>query len=130
MSALRDQLRARHAYASAARVPQRDREDYRIAVNAFGAQVIRLGLCAAIAWLQRAQTEGADLFLQHLDAAELRGLPPGQPGKRAALTFAANVQAAAANDYMIATRDTLALVVWFRRALQADRTPETGAAAR
>jgi len=128
MSVLRDQLRARHAYASVESVPPQDWDDYRIAVNAFGAQVIRLGLCAAVAWLQRAPTQGAGIFLGHLDAAELRGLPPGQPGRGAALSFAAKVQAADAANYMIATRDTLAHVVWFRRALQAARPSETEAA--
>ena len=121
MSVLRDQLRARHAYDSVASVPGRHFEDYRIAVNAFGAQVIRLGLCAAVAWLQRAKTDGADLFLEHLGAANLRGLTPGQPGQGVAQSFAAQVQAADATNYMIVTRDTLALVVWFRRALQAAR---------
>ena len=61
MSVLRDQLRARHAYASVASVPAPNFDDYRIAVNAFGTQVLRLGLCAAIAWLQRAKPGGADL---------------------------------------------------------------------
>ena len=53
MNMLRDQTRARHAYASVGTVPPEHREDYKIAVNAFGAHVIRSGLCAAIAWLQR-----------------------------------------------------------------------------
>jgi CRISPR-associated protein Cmr5 len=116
---LRDQLRARHAYASVASVPHRDRDDYRIAVNSFGAHVIRTGLCAAIAWLQRADTKGADLFLGHLDAAGIRGLAAAAGGGKA--SFADRVHAADAADYMIATRDTLALVVWFRRAVQALR---------
>ena len=114
MNVLRDQLRARHAYASVASVPDRQRGDYRIAVNSFGAHVIRTGLCAAIAWLQRDDRDASDLFLKHLDAAEIRGLvsPPGA-------SFADKVQAAEAANYMVATRDTIALVVWFRRAVQA-----------
>ena len=122
MSILRDQDRARKAYTSVAAVPRKDFDDYRIAVNAFGAQVIRLGLCAAIAWLQRAKTDGADLFLQHLNEANLRGLDAIQQNRGPAVSFASKVQAADAANYMIATRDTLALVVWFRRALQASRT--------
>jgi len=124
MSVLRDQLRARHAYASVASVPAPNFDDYRIAVNAFGTQVLRLGLCAAIAWLQRAKPGGADLFLQHLNAANLRGLTSVQPVRGAAQSFATKVQGTDATNYMIATRDTLALVVWFRRALQAARITE------
>ena len=118
MNVLRDQLRARHAYASVASVPPRQRDDYRIAVNSFGAHVIRTGLCAAIAWLQRDDREASGLFLQHLDAAEIRGLAKLDGGTKAA-SFAGKVHAAEAANYMIATRDTLALVVWFRRAVQA-----------
>jgi CRISPR-associated protein Cmr5 len=120
MNALRDQLRARHAYASVATVPPRDRDDYRIAVNSFGAHVMRTGLCAAIAWLQRADTSGAELFLTHLDAAGIRGLAGPVDGRKPE-DFARKVHAADAANYMIATRDTLALVVWFRRAVQASR---------
>ena len=124
MNTLRDQSRARHAYKSVASVPAQHCEDYRIAVNSFGAHVIRTGLCAAIAWLQRTDTEGASLFLRHLNDAGIRGLAavPGDKGG----TFADKVHAAVAADYMIATRDTLALVVWFRRAVQALRAEERG----
>jgi len=118
MNMLRDQLRARHAYASVASVPTRQRDDYRIAVNSFGAHVIRTGLCAAIAWLQRDDRDASGLFLKHLDAAEIRGLV-SPPGGTKASSFADKVHAAEAANYMVATRDTLALVVWFRRAVQA-----------
>lgn len=123
MGVLRDQARARHAYACVAKVPVDQRGDYKIAVNAFGAHVIRSGLCAAIAWLQRRDTNAAGLFLGHLDAAGIRGLPSNS-GKSAA-TFVEKVHAVEAADYMIATRDTLALVVWFRRAVQALFAGET-----
>lgn len=118
MTALRDQNRARHAYACVAAVPERDFSDYKIAVNSFGAHVIKTGLCAAIAFLQRSKETGADLFLEHLDMAGIRGLPARADGKTAS-AFAQRVHAASGSDYMIATRDTLALVVWFRRAVQA-----------
>jgi CRISPR-associated protein Cmr5 len=113
MAILRDQARARHAYACVASVPTYQRDDYKIAVNAFGAHVMRTGLCAAIAWLQRRDSDAAGLFLGHLDAAGIRGLPAG------GATFVEKVHAVDAASYMIATRDTLALVVWFRRAVQA-----------
>jgi CRISPR-associated protein Cmr5 len=117
MAILRDQARARHAYACVASVPTHQRDDYKIAVNAFGAHVMRTGLCAAIAWLQRRDSDAAGLFLGHLDAAGIRGLPANS-GKGSA-TFVDKVHAVDAASYMIATRDTLALVVWFRRAVQA-----------
>lgn len=120
MNALRDQLRARHAYASVTAVPSRDRDDYRIAVNSFGSHVIRTGLCAAIAWLQRDGRDASHLFLEHLDKADIRGLAAA-PGGKPFATFADKAHAADAANYMIATRDTLALVVWFRRAVQALR---------
>lgn len=124
MNVLRDQSRALHAYKSVASVPAEHCDDYRIAVNSFGAHVIRTGLCAAIAWLQRTDTEGASLFLRHLNDAGIRGLAvvPGNKGN----TFADKVHSAVAADYMVATRDTLALVVWFRRAVQALRAGDRG----
>ena len=123
MNVLRDQLRARHAYSSVASVPHRQQEDYRIAVNSFGSHVIRTGLCAAIAWLQRDGRDASDLFLKHLDAAGIRGLATPSGGAKAA-SFVDKVHAADAQNYMVATRDTLALVVWFRRAVQALRTDD------
>lgn len=125
MNMLRDQTRARHAYASVGTVPPEHREDYKIAVNAFGAHVIRSGLCAAIAWLQRRGTKAAELFLKHLDEAGIRGLPAA--GVQTPPSFVAKVHAADAAGYMIATRDTLALVVWFRRAVQALSGDTSGA---
>ena len=125
MNVLRDQSRARHAYKSVGDVPPEHREDYKIAVNAFGAHVIRSGLCAAIAWLQRRGTKATDLFLRHLDDAGIRGLPAA--GGTTPPSFVAKVHAADAAGYMIATRDTLALVVWFRRAVQALSADASGA---
>lgn len=110
---LRDQQRALHAYDSVSKVPKTQQKDYEIAVNDLGANILRSGLCAAIAAVQRLGPRG-DLLLGHLAAAGV----PGLEGV-AANDVAQRVRELDADAYMIATREMLEVAVWLKRAVQA-----------
>lgn len=110
---LRDQRRALHAYDSVGQVPREQQEDYKIAVNDLGANILRSGLCAAIAAVQRLGSRG-ELLLGHLATAGV----PGLEGV-AAKDLAKRVRELDADAYMIATREMLQVAVWLKRAVQA-----------
>ena len=114
---LRGQRRALHAYDSVAAVakeaPQEQQDAYKIAVNDLGANILRNGLCAAIAAVQRLGDRG-ELLLDHLAAAGV----PGLEGV-AAKDLAKRVRELDADAYMIATREMLEVAVWLKRAVQA-----------
>jgi CRISPR-associated protein Cmr5 len=112
-SILRDQRRALDAYGVVARVPEAQRKHYQIAVNDFGANILRSGLCAAIASVQRLGSRG-ELLLDHIAAAGLPGLE-----RAAANDVARRVRELDADAYMIATREALKVAVWLKRAVQA-----------
>lgn len=120
MNLPRDQQRARHAYERVAAITGKagsSIEAYKIAVESFGARVIQGGLRAAVAWLQRGGVEAGPDFLEDLATANLRGIGARQRADE----FVAAVEAATTADYMLATRDAIAVVAWFRRAVQAAR---------
>jgi CRISPR-associated protein Cmr5 len=110
---LRDQRRALHAYESVGKVSKAHQKDYKIAVNDLGANILRSGLCAAIAAVQRLGTRG-DLLLGHLAAA-------GVPGLEGAVAndLAKRARDLDADAYMIATREMLQVAMWLKRAVQA-----------
>lgn len=110
---LRDQRRALHAYGSVGNVPTTQQKDYEIAVNDLGANILRSGLCAAIAAVQRLGNRG-DLLLGHLAAADV----PGLAGATAD-DIAGRVRELDADAYMIATREMLQVAMWLKRAVQA-----------
>lgn len=112
-SLLRDQRRALHAYESVADVPRAQRKDYEIAVNDLGANILRNGLCAAIAAVQRLGARG-DLLLGHLAAAGVADLEDVTRED-----FARRVRELDAESYMMATRELLQVAVWLKRAVQA-----------
>lgn len=128
----REQNRATHALwlwdkACAAPWPE---ANYRTLVNGFGAQVLRSGLLAAVAFARRyVDQNAADHMLKGLCSARVmsvrrlqgedsEGIPP--KGLLAAL---AGLDATA---YMLATREVLATVLWLRRAVQ-EGEPEDAA---
>jgi CRISPR-associated protein Cmr5 len=110
---LRDQRRALHAYEAVSRVPEGQQKDYAIAINDLGANILRGGLCAALAAVQRLGERG-QLLLGHLAAASVPGLE-----NATADDLAARVRQLDADSYMIATREMLQVVVWLKRAVQA-----------
>ncbi len=111
---LRDQQRALHAYNAVAQVQASQQKDYQIAVNDLGANILRSGLCAAIASVQRLGVRG-QVLLGHLASA-------GVPGLEGATTqnLAESVRDLDADSYMIATRELLQVATWLKRAVQAN----------
>ncbi len=110
---LRDQRRALHAYESVGAVPKEHWKDYTIAVNDLGANILRSGLCAAIAAVQRLGNRG-DVLLGHLASAGAPGLE-----NASARDFAAHVRKLDADAYVMATRELLRVAAWLKRAAQA-----------
>jgi len=110
---MRDQRRALHAYQSVGSVSKGQQKDYSIAINDFGANILRSGLCAALAAVQRLGARG-DALLDHLAAAGVPGLE-----KVAPKDVASRVRELDADAYMIATREMLLVAVWLKRAAQA-----------
>ncbi len=110
---LRDQRRALQAYDAVSRVPEEQQRDYEIAVSDLGANILRSGLCAALAAVQRLGSRG-EAVLAHLAAADV-------PGLRGATRtdLACRVCELDAEAYMIATREMLQVALWLKRAVQA-----------
>lgn len=111
---LRDQQRALHAYASVESVSSELKEDYRIIVNDFGTTILRSGLSAAMASLERRKGLAPTKLLDHLAKAEIPGLQ-GRAGKELPLS----IRSMELDDYMLATREVLKVAVWLKRAVQA-----------
>jgi CRISPR-associated protein Cmr5 len=111
----RDQERAQYAYRCVDGVVEKtpaQRKTYASLANGFGATVMRNGLVAAVAFVKRRDDPAARAFLGHLSDAPIRGLA----GKSDLLQ---QVIAMDVDQYLVATREVLALAVWFRRAMQA-----------
>jgi CRISPR-associated protein Cmr5 len=110
---LRDQRRALHAYEAVNTVPSEQRKDYKTAVNDLGANILRGGLCAALATVQRLGDRG-DLLLDHLATA-------GVPGLESATRhdLVRRVGSLSADAYMVATREMIQVATWLKRAVQA-----------
>lgn len=115
MNATRDQARAAHAYDVVSRLPKDDVKNFKIVVNSFGATMLRGGLCAAVAWAQRYHDPAASRrLLEALGAAGIAAVGPVE-----AADLAQTIRQLPPDGYMLATRDTLAVIVWLRRAVQA-----------
>jgi CRISPR-associated protein Cmr5 len=112
---LRDQQRALHAYEAVGRVPKTktQQDDYKNAVNDLGANILRSGLCAAIAAVQRLG-DRANVLLGHLASANVPGLEDAT-----AQNLAQRVRGLDSDSYIIATREMLQVATWLKRAVQA-----------
>jgi CRISPR-associated protein Cmr5 len=112
---LRDQQRALHAYDAVSGVPsdQQSRDAYKNAVNALGANILRSGVCAALASVQRLGDRGK-ILLGHLASARVPGLEDAT-----AQDLAKRVRELDTDSYMIATRELLQVATWLKRAAQA-----------
>jgi CRISPR-associated protein Cmr5 len=122
----RQQSRALHAYERVASVPREERADYATHVHALGSAVLRNGLAAALAFLERElesekkkQEKPAGRLLEALATAALPGLP-----RMAGAKLPDAVRRLETSDYMLVTRELLQVLVWFRRAVQATFTEE------
>ena len=111
----RDQQRALHAYGCVDKVAKdpNQQKDYKIAVNDLGANILRSGLCAALAAVQRLGERGR-LLLEHLASADIPGLEGAKADDLAQRVRELDVEA-----YMIATREMLQVALWLKRATQA-----------
>ncbi|MFQ5744780.1 MAG: type III-B CRISPR module-associated protein Cmr5 [Acidobacteriota bacterium] len=111
---LRHQSLALHAYGVVGKVSgKQQRKDYERAVKNLGANILRSGLAAAMAALERRSDRGKRL-LDHLARA-------GIPGLEAATAddLPERVRGLDVDAYMIATRQMLHLAAWLKRAAQA-----------
>lgn len=111
---LRDQQRALHAYESVRSVPEDRFEKYEGAVQTFGHSLLTMGLCAALAAIQRLGDDGR-LLLDHLASAGITGLA----GSSANSIVRIVREDLSIDGYMIATREALLVVSWLKRAVQA-----------
>jgi len=110
---VRDQRRALHAYEVVSKVPKDKQRDYKIAVDDLGANILRSGLCGALAAVQRLGERGK-LLLAHLASANVPGLEGAS-----AEDLVKRVRELNADAYMIATREMLQVAMWLKRAVQA-----------
>jgi CRISPR-associated protein Cmr5 len=108
----KDQGRARLAYKRVAAVASDKREDYKIAVKALGANILRSGLSAALADLMRRNASNVVDDIARFNI----------PGLRTDLGDAplfVTVNNLPVGQYMLATRETLQVVMWLKRACEA-----------
>lgn len=96
---------------------------WKTAAMSFGSEVQRCGLLQAVAFLHRGQDKGVALRLtecvrDHL--IQVRILAPDEP-ESPLLTILRGVST---DEYMMATREVLALSLWLRRATQAQNAAE------
>lgn len=119
----RDQERALLAYewAEQARA-QKVVDAYKVRVNALGANVLRNGLVAALAFLERdrKKEKAAELLLGQLADASLPGI------SKAKGAVPVQVRELPLDAYLLATREVLQLALWMRRAVQATFTEPGG----
>ena len=115
----RDQDRALHAYKSVEAVKTDMQKDYKIAVLAFGTNILRSGLSAALSDLERKldkdKPSAALVLMGHLQDAKI----PHIPATTTPRNVPAEVRKMSVAEYMLATRETLQVVVWLKRAVQA-----------
>lgn len=111
---LRDQRRALHAYQVVGKLPDGQLKEYCIAINDLCANVLRSGLAAALAALERQKDGRGRLVLQHLAEAEVPGLEGATGNDLAERARQLDVDA-----YMLATREILGMAAWLKRAVQA-----------
>ncbi|MGE4046211.1 MAG: type III-B CRISPR module-associated protein Cmr5 [Acetobacteraceae bacterium] len=109
----KDQQRALDAYAYAKAAQESESlEEYQIAVQSFAATLLRSGLAAAVSTLERSVKErnGFQLLLHALAKADNASDPTGWPAKIRSLPL---------EQYILTTRELIALLVWMRRACRA-----------
>ena len=113
----RDQRRAAHAYDYVRKAQETlgdDWKSYKIAIDGLGPAILRNGLDAAFAFLERdAGTDPIKTLFDDLAKAGVRGFDG------AGSSLPARIRTMDTDDYMLATREILLVVHWFKRAAQA-----------
>jgi CRISPR-associated protein Cmr5 len=121
----KDQNRARLAYERVAAVACDKRDDYKTAVRALGANVLRSGLSAALADLKRRKAADVLADIERFGIPGLTGAPNGP-----ASSLLVRVNELPVGQYILATRETLQVAMWLKRACDAlfdqDDAPGTG----
>jgi CRISPR-associated protein Cmr5 len=114
-----DQRRAYHAYNCVSEVT--NLKEYKVLVNGLGPNIIRSGLVAALAFLQRYRSPDVKKqFAQHIAS----GLPQEWKVPNELDEFVAHVRKVDNMQYMLITREIMRLTLWFKRAVQAsDQSP-------
>jgi CRISPR-associated protein Cmr5 len=113
----RDQKRALHAYECVRNVPkdERERKNYEILINDLGSRMLRSGLAATMAFIERDKSsETVTLFCKHIGSAGIPNLTKTDKG------LFDEVRKLEVDDYMLATRELLKVVTWLKRAVQAE----------
>lgn len=122
MALTRDQKRACHAYERVKQVQKEELKDYRVLINSLGPNIIRSGLVASLSFLQRYKGDKAK---QHVACDLSKGLKLCgvlEEEYDNVNDFADCVRKLGSEKYMLTTRETLKLVQWLKRALQAQKT--------
>ncbi|MBA2660922.1 MAG: type III-B CRISPR module-associated protein Cmr5 [Bradymonadaceae bacterium] len=107
----RDQQRAVRAYELVGDVS--DRKGYAVVVNDVGAHILRSGLAAALASLER--NDGKSL-LGHLAKFDVPGLENATGDN-----LSKRVRELELDEYIFATREFLLIATWLKRASQATK---------
>ncbi|MEO5378081.1 MAG: type III-B CRISPR module-associated protein Cmr5 [Magnetococcus sp. DMHC-6] len=109
-----DQKRAAHAYDCVQGVGKDQLKEYKIAVNSLATNIKRCGLAAAMAFLERGSDRDANtLLIDHLKRANIAGITDSTE------SLTKQVSELELTKYMLATRELLKWMIWFRRAVQA-----------
>ncbi|KYG01466.1 hypothetical protein BE21_06045 [Sorangium cellulosum] len=115
----RDQRMAAHAYACVRNVPMNLREQYEVAVNLLGPAVLRNGLCAALAFLERrSESLAYQQFFRDLAGADVPGLETRE-SERPEHALPERARQLDLDEYQLASREMLLVAHWFKRAVQA-----------
>lgn len=139
----RDQERALHVYDRVTRLDASLRGEYKTLAKDLGANVMRSGLCAALAFIHRNVKESAGAsrppskaarsrdpragaaraLLDHLtEALQATRIPALVEVQQSGDLFA-TVRRLEVDAYMLATREVLRLAMWFRRAVDTFEDP-------
>jgi CRISPR-associated protein Cmr5 len=111
----RDQRRALHAYKCVREVPKGEQKNYKILISDLGSRTLRSGLAATMAFIERDKSgDTVALFCEHLGKAGIPGLTATDS------KLFDQVRNLEVDDYMLATRELLKVVTWFKRAVQAE----------
>lgn len=115
----RDQERAKHAYTCVAEVKESEQKDYKILVNGLGPNILRSGLAATLAFIERDKSgKAVKLLLEHLAGAKIPGLVTKEGKELQGQEIFGHIRGTSMEEYMLITREVLKTTVWFKRAIQ------------
>lgn len=133
----RDQERALHVYDAVTRLDATLHGEYKVLARDLGANIMRSGLCGALAFIhrnvkasdatrgkpsnagkaQKPRERAARAILDHLAGALRETRIPALAEVEKGEHLFATVRRLKIDEYMLATREILRLAIWFRRAV-------------